>query len=445
MSEMQNGLNAMAMSQLLYRLQQGPGLTGLTSYNAAVAGYPWINAQAELLAKQHLALQQQQAAAAMNTMAESQKKTRTRITNEQFKILRAHFDLNNSPEERQILLIAAQSGLPPKVIKHWFRNTLFKERQRNKDSPYNFNNPPNTTLNLEEHEKTDEAEGNPLNSSVSDGSSSEDKSSNEHASPPPSMSNASTSQQLQQQQQQPAEQGASEQAQRQQQQSQHQEEQQHHSPSSSGVQQSQPYSSALNMSSVFSGIHHDVSSHAPSTIPTTSILLQPKPTLQNITNLTPDTYGVVLNTIATMTLAPPHVSLGSGHQLTDYSFIDNSNGNNSSINHTGFTEYQIKVLQEFFKNNAYPKDSDLEYLSKVLSLSPHVIVVWFQNARQNVRKVHKSPPELATPVFLHHVNTQQEQKQHPYVTAIGEAMKKVPGEQKLACFMSVMQVISTFT
>uniref|UniRef100_A0A3P8R316 Homeobox domain-containing protein n=1 Tax=Astatotilapia calliptera TaxID=8154 RepID=A0A3P8R316_ASTCA len=42
--------------------------------------------------------------------------------------------------------MSASSGLPHKVIKHWFRNTLFKERQRDKDSPYNFNNPPTTAL-----------------------------------------------------------------------------------------------------------------------------------------------------------------------------------------------------------------------------------------------------------------------------------------------------------
>lgn len=50
-----------------------------------------------------------------------------------------------------------------KVVKHWFRNTLFKERQRNKDSPYNFNNPPSTTLNLEEYERTGQAKVTPLN------------------------------------------------------------------------------------------------------------------------------------------------------------------------------------------------------------------------------------------------------------------------------------------
>ncbi|CAG0879850.1 unnamed protein product [Cyprideis torosa] len=81
---------------------------------------------------------------------------RTRITEDQLKVLRSHFDINNSPTEQQIQIMAEQTGLPHKVIKHWFRNTLFKERQRNKDSPYNFNNPPQTSLNLEEYEKTGE-------------------------------------------------------------------------------------------------------------------------------------------------------------------------------------------------------------------------------------------------------------------------------------------------
>jgi AT-binding transcription factor 1 len=64
-------------------------------------------------------------------------------------------------------------------------------------------------------------------------------------------------------------------------------------------------------------------------------------------------------------------------------------------NRTRFTDYQIKVLQEFFENNAYPKDDDLEYLSKLLSLSPRVIVVWFQNTRQKARKVYENQPPVA--------------------------------------------------
>merc|ERR1711923_433429 len=93
---------------------------------------------------------------AQQQFVDQNKRARTRITDDQLKILRANFDINNSPSEEQINVLVAQTGLPPKVIKHWYRNTLFKERQRNKDSPYNFNNPPSTVLNIEEYEKTGE-------------------------------------------------------------------------------------------------------------------------------------------------------------------------------------------------------------------------------------------------------------------------------------------------
>jgi len=76
-----------------------------------------------------------------------------------------------------------------------------------------------------------------------------------------------------------------------------------------------------------------------------------------------------------------------------------SPGSNSTpgkrANRTRFTDYQIKVLQEFFESNAYPKDDDLEYLSKLLNLSPRVIVVWFQNARQKARKVYENQPAVS--------------------------------------------------
>jgi zinc finger homeobox protein 4 len=75
------------------------------------------------------------------------------------------------------------------------------------------------------------------------------------------------------------------------------------------------------------------------------------------------------------------------NKIFDKSYESNSSSSNSSTssgkraNRTRFTDYQIKVLQEFFENNSYPKDSDLEYLSKLLLLSPRVIVVWFQVSR----------------------------------------------------------------
>lgn len=53
-------------------------------------------------------------------------------------------------------------------------------------------------------------------------------------------------------------------------------------------------------------------------------------------------------------------------------------------NRTRFTDFQLRTLQQFFDKQAYPKDDDLEVLSKKLQLSPRVIVVWFQNARQKV-------------------------------------------------------------
>ncbi len=89
-------------------------------------------------------LYQQQLTPAM--LQQQSKRPRTRITDDQLRILRQYFDINNSPNEDHIHEMANKSGLPHKVIKHWFRNTLFKERQRNKDSPYNFSNPPITTL-----------------------------------------------------------------------------------------------------------------------------------------------------------------------------------------------------------------------------------------------------------------------------------------------------------
>uniref|UniRef100_A0A3P8UT34 Homeobox domain-containing protein n=1 Tax=Cynoglossus semilaevis TaxID=244447 RepID=A0A3P8UT34_CYNSE len=76
------------------------------------------------------------------------KRTRTRISDEQLIVLKKHFDINSLPSDEEFKKISSLSGLPHKVIKHWFRNTLFKERQRDKDSPYNFNNPP--TVSLEE-------------------------------------------------------------------------------------------------------------------------------------------------------------------------------------------------------------------------------------------------------------------------------------------------------
>nr|XP_033780550.1 zinc finger homeobox protein 2 [Geotrypetes seraphini] len=78
---------------------------------------------------------------------------RTRITPEQLKILWNYFDINNLPSEETVQKMAEHTGLAAKVVKHWFRNRLFKERQQDKDSPYNFNNPPASSMPLEEEEE----------------------------------------------------------------------------------------------------------------------------------------------------------------------------------------------------------------------------------------------------------------------------------------------------
>ena len=52
-----------------------------------------------------------------------------------------------------------------------------------------------------------------------------------------------------------------------------------------------------------------------------------------------------------------------------------------------FTEGQVRVLEQSFKKNAYPKKNEIERLSNWLEMSPKVIGVWFQNARQRAHKV----------------------------------------------------------
>lgn len=434
--------------------------------------------------------------------AAQQKRARTRITDDQLKILRAHFDINNSPSEDQIHEMASQSGLPPKVIKHWFRNTLFKERQRNKDSPYNFNNPPSTTLNLEEYEKTGEAKVMPLNSS---GSGNED-----HQTPvkeaipvrPPSVSTGSSSNKRKQSQPQPfpppqafpqpAEMIKTEPRDM----SVHHSDNQDHKfnnffmDSDHGSNNRKegggerildlpdekpphglypPQSPVTMMAGNTSNSHNNnndnlssippsgiVRSSSPSSLTLTSIIASQlgsdsitttHPTMNtnnmtvtsshssnNSTNnmlppkLTPPNFPPPSQVSTSPGILPPLTSSASavsrsvspGRSYSNNSSDGfshasltpggcgggggNSNGSNSSggssgkrANRTRFTDYQIKVLQEFFENNAYPKDDDLEYLSKLLNLSPRVIVVWFQNARQKARKVYENQPPVEAP------------------------------------------------
>ncbi|CAF4695277.1 unnamed protein product, partial [Rotaria magnacalcarata] len=59
-------------------------------------------------------------------------------------------------------------------------------------------------------------------------------------------------------------------------------------------------------------------------------------------------------------------------------------------NRTRFSDEQLRLLQDAFESNPYPKDDDLEVLSEKLKLNSRVIVVWFQNARQKARKSYEN-------------------------------------------------------
>ncbi|KAH9488881.1 hypothetical protein Btru_041528, partial [Bulinus truncatus] len=297
------------------------------------------------------------AAAAAAQQAQNQKRVRTRISDDQLKVLRQYFDINNSPSEEQINKMSDQTSLPQKVIKHWFRNTLFKERQRNKDSPYNFNNPPSTSIDLDEYDRTGkipevklepEDEDESGNSIVHDfkkdghvvkeenGTERDDEQDEDVSDNPPLRIDLAPKTELG---------------------NDCRKDQESHSNTSS----------PSNMSSI------------PST-PTASAPATPTPMITanalNAANIAFSLESYAAN-IARLEAAT-FQSMGK------------------RANRTRFTDFQIKTLQDYFERNAYPKDDELEHLSKVLGLSARVIVVWFQNARQKARKIYENQPSSET-------------------------------------------------
>lgn len=326
------------------------------------------------MAEQVLPKQQQAAQAAQiaaQQAALNQKRARTRINDEQLKILRAHFDINNSPSEEQINAMSEQSGLPQKVIKHWFRNTLFKERQRNKDSPYNFNNPPLTTLDLEEYEKTGKIP--PVSEEKTPDIKPVIKEIEEVQVKKEIKAETTTAAQLSQQQQQ-------QDFQKQMQQLQQQQQQQHLQQLKQQLQQQQ---------SMFKEKVID-----PSPIKVESSHRE-SPELS-------DTDYSNMSATSSIPSTPNHMSSfmmtsGSGDDIRPrFEPTPYHSGYAKRANRTRFTDYQIKVLQEYFEQNAYPKDDELDHLSQMLNLSPRVIVVWFQNARQKARKIYENQPPPET-------------------------------------------------
>ncbi|XP_043069528.1 zinc finger protein 2 isoform X3 [Drosophila bipectinata] len=397
-------------------------------------------------------------------LASNQKRARTRITDDQLKILRAHFDINNSPSEESIVEMSQKSNLPMKVVKHWFRNTLFKERQRNKDSPYNFNNPPSTTLNLEEYERTGHAKvtnlsdiGTPTlitktltmssaftehnTANTNEKNASSENSSNIPTSLPvlltenltplsrPGSANSSGNisdflsnnlilgqqggkvQELlcpEETQIKPEQQDCGinsvEFTFNNKQQKQNLVKQQlqiDHSDKSTPNSEMDSHTSH-SLQQTFETKSESGSSDVISRPPTPNSVAAGNiyGNVNDLMNQHLDNLGSNMGPPKKLQIAGKTFEKMSTPVLpsTSCQQYDNSPSSSSSssggkrANRTRFTDYQIKVLQEFFENNSYPKDSDLEYLSKLLLLSPRVIVVWFQNARQKQRKIYENQP-----------------------------------------------------
>ena len=229
-----------------------------------------------------------------SSSALNNRRRRTRITEDQLKVLRQYFDINKSPSDEQITDIAQRTQLQAKVIKHWFRNTLFKERQKDKDSPYNFNNPPVTQLNLEEYEKTGK------------------------------IVSASTVLQ-------PV-----------------------------LAENNEPEAKLVDL-------NETSSSSSDSNKNELSIVKE-------------DDDGNEQDAL--------NQSMGSNLESRQQQQQQQSTSDSHSQrpNRTKFSDTQIRALNQMFKQQRYPKDEQVARLAKQLRLKQRVITVWFQNARQKIRK-----------------------------------------------------------
>ncbi|CEF64986.1 Zinc finger protein 2 [Strongyloides ratti] len=343
-----------------------------------------------------------------------QKRARTRISDDQLKVLRQYFDINNSPSEAQIKDMSIKTSLPEKVIKHWFRNTLFKERQRDKDSPYNFSVPPQVSIDLDTYEKTGEAkivslkdDNNLINTptNVEDDDEEESLPTNEEKASnnkgietnlkssvslkPKSINNLSST---------------------------------NNTTTTTTTSLSSPLSannlpvnvpsqlpnksnnnSNSNSGGSNGGGNNNISNtgtplsnnilEAYANNPFVTAAMNPfalffQNSLRNPNDLLPglNTFNVPSGNMNSPSTGNVNSSLNSTASMV----MTSASGRRA--NRTRFTDHQLRTLQNFFERQAYPKDDDLEMLSKKLQLSPRVIVVWFQNARQKARKIYESHP-----------------------------------------------------
>lgn len=323
------------------------------------------------------------------TNTNNQKRARTRITDEQLKILRAHFDINNSPSEESIIEMSKMADLPTKVVKHWFRNTLFKERQRNKDSPYNFSNPPSTTLNLEEYERTGNAKVANIEVNVAN-----------------NKRNIEANYDLKESYQRPSEGNGEKEINMIPTNapsciSNNNNDQKYKNDSTHKIKEELSDVDKQNIFAMAAVLNVALTNSSKTKLEPS--LNKPNNLLYNIGDCKSECESInssiseQLNSfenesqpqsptdrswLQSNTPSPSsqqQTEIGNTKKNKENSIMMNSNSSNGKrANRTRFSDYQIKVLQEFFENNSYPKDSDLEYLSKLLLLSPRVIVVWFQ-------------------------------------------------------------------
>jgi len=294
--------------------------------------------------------------AAMPSVHQQSKRARTRISDSQLAVLRARFDINGPPNDDEIATIGYEVGLPSKVVKHWFRNTLFKERQRCKDSPYNFSVPPACDPpSASSSEKAAETATTDVGGQSAD--EDRDYERNDVRSDSSSMSTPAT------------------------------ETGKLCSPSLSQLNSSTAQCvtpAAASEAPYFPrGCYFGVPYHHPPQALPLLPSVAPVPTAAvsgtQIVSMTSTSSGAAAH------YAPPPLtttqSRGGGH------------GKRASRTH--FSDEQVRTLQEHFERNAYPRDDELESLSRRLGLSARVIVVWFQNARQKARRTYENHSSAA--------------------------------------------------
>lgn len=334
------------------------------------------------------------------------KRARTRITDEQLKVLREYFDIYNSPSEEQIEQMSLKSGLPQKVIKHWFRNTLFKERQRSKDSPYNFNIPPSLGIDLEEYEKTGETKIIPYNNNAADSAEKASDTDAKSEKSTSTMENLEKSRVKEEIVEEPLEEKklSIDETETNLESSVKREE----AVNEFGDDEYDDYDDFDNVrdNACFSALnaHETLRQLAAVGLSNMQMQFRDAATVNNSEHMISPLSSLLNASMQNLQSASTTSTMNSSSDLSD--MIANAlTPNNPSMNAAGrranrtrFTEWQVKTLQDFFEKNAYPKDDDLEVLSNKLNLSPRVIVVWFQNARQKARKIYENQPSSSDAV-----------------------------------------------